>query len=73
MVFMVWTSEPQAEITSQSNYQMDKAAYYMLQRERENPSGSATNLFMPHFTCQYNKSNDHHIVKGIFVPVVSLA
>lgn len=32
-----------------------------------------TNLFMPHFTCLYDKSNDRHIVKGIFVPVVMLA
>lgn len=43
------------------------------QGERQNPSGSITNLFMPHFTCLYNKCNDHHIVKGSFVPVVILA
>lgn len=42
-------------------------------RDRQNPSGSITNLFMPRFTCLYNESNDHHVVKGSFVPVVMLA
>lgn len=30
---MVWAPEPRAETASQSNYQMDKTAYYMLQKE----------------------------------------
>lgn len=71
IVVMVWAPEPGDDITSKSSYQMAKAAYYMLQKI-QNPSGGTANLFMPHFTCLYNKSNDHHIVKGIFVLVMML-
>lgn len=34
VVFMVWAPEPRAELTGQSNYQLDKAAYYMLRGDK---------------------------------------